>query len=284
MKRLTKFVALFTLAAVCFAVPGLGKITVKAAEPATYVINYDTGLPTGPDWRYMTGSAWSDESENRELYYLLQSIKDGDNIVIENTADPASPLTLNVPVRLGNLTVKSSAKAPVIYAKGYDEIYILNNNTAAINGDVAHAYVYGNATANFNSNVDTLEMLGLGSGLNNLHANIACLGTVNQLIGRDGNDQSVYYTYYNFVANTLQIEDGSLKTNEAYFSKTAPAAAASQPAGQTTQQSTNTTQNAASSAYDDVPKTGESVLPFCLAGAAVLCMVSGYTLRRKSFK
>ena len=29
MKRLKKFVTLFTLAAVCFAIPGLGKITVK---------------------------------------------------------------------------------------------------------------------------------------------------------------------------------------------------------------------------------------------------------------
>ena len=51
MKRLKKFVTLFTLAAVCFAIPGLGKITVKAAEPTTYVLNYSAADNTtrGPE-------------------------------------------------------------------------------------------------------------------------------------------------------------------------------------------------------------------------------------------
>ena len=48
MKRLKKFVTLFTLAAVCFAIPGLGKITVKAAEPTTYVLNYSD---SSSEWR-----------------------------------------------------------------------------------------------------------------------------------------------------------------------------------------------------------------------------------------
>ena len=53
MKRLKKFVTLFTLAAVCFAIPGLGKITVKAAEPTTYVLNYSD---SSSEWRYKEAS------------------------------------------------------------------------------------------------------------------------------------------------------------------------------------------------------------------------------------
>ena len=49
-------------------------------------------------------------------------------------------------------------RQPVITAKGYDNVYVLDGTTAAINGDVSHAYVYGGARVNFNNNVDTLEM------------------------------------------------------------------------------------------------------------------------------
>ena len=69
MKRLKKFVTLFTLAAVCFAIPGLGKITVKAAEPTTYVLNYSD---SSSEWRYKEASSWSAEVQDRELYYLQQ--------------------------------------------------------------------------------------------------------------------------------------------------------------------------------------------------------------------
>ena len=86
-----------------------------------------------------------------------------------------------------------------------------------------------------------------------------------------------YYDYYNFAANKLFTEDGALRTDAQYYSKTAPAATpeAAQPVA--TAQPV-----ASSSAYDDVPKTGESALPFYLMGAAVLCVVSGYALRKKN--
>ena len=71
MKRLKKFVTLFTLAAVCFAIPGLGKITVKAAEPTTYVLNYSD---SSSEWRYKEASSWSAEVQDRELYYLQQTV------------------------------------------------------------------------------------------------------------------------------------------------------------------------------------------------------------------
>ena len=267
MKRLKKFVTLFTLAAVCFAIPGLGKITVKAAEPTTYVLNYSD---SSSEWRYKEASSWSAEVQDRELYYLQQNIKDGDYIVIDNDVEN-NALALKVSVRLGNLTFKNTVGVPVVYANGYDSVYFLSGTSGAVNGDVSHAYVYGDAKANFNSNVDTLEMIGLTDDKsNNLHATINGVGTVNHLIAKDNRDQSVFYEAYSFAAGKLAIEDGSLKTEAKYYSTTAPAAPA------------QATQNSTSSEYDNVPKTGENSAMFWLLGAAVVCMAGGYTIRRKN--
>ena len=264
MKRLKKFVTLFTLAAVCFAIPGLGKITVKAAEPTTYVLNYSD---SSSEWRYKEASSWSAEVQDRELYYLQQNIKDGDYIVIDNDVEN-NALALKVSVRLGNLTFKNTVGVPVVYANGYDSVYFLSGTSGAVNGDVSHAYVYGDAKANFNSNVDTLEMIGLTDDKsNNLHATINGVGTVNHLIAKDG----------------------SLKTEAKYYSTTAPApVAAAEAAPAATEQPTQTTapaqatQNSTSSEYDNVPKTGENSAMFWLLGAAVVCMAGGYTIRRKN--
>ena len=284
MKRLKKFVALFTLAAVCLAVPGLGKMTAKAAEPTTYVLNYTA---SSGEWRFKLASSWSEEVQDRELYYLQQDIKDGDYIVIDNDND-CNPLNLKVSVRLGNLTVKSATKTPVVYANGYDSVYVLDGTTAAVNGDVSHAYVYGSAKANFNNNVDTLEMIGVSSDKsNNLHAYINCAGTVNHLIAKDNRDQSTFYDAYSFAAGKLVIEDGSLRTEDKYYSKTAAAVATETPAAtaetqQPAQSAASASQTAASSEYDNVPKTGESSVMFWLLGAAVVCAAGGCTIRKKS--
>ena len=279
MKKLKKIVTLLTLAAVCLTAPAFGKITVKAAEPNTYVLNFS---PSKGEWRFKPASSWSEEVQDRELYYMMQEIKDGDYIVVQNDVD-CNPLNLNVPVRLGNLTIKNSVKTPVITAKGYDNVYVLDGTTAAINGDVSHAYVYGGARVNFNNNVDTLEMYGYGNEYNNLHAYINVVGTVNHLSAKDGQTMETYYDYYNFAANKLYTEDGALRTDAQYYSKTAPAAAteAAQPAA-TAQPAAPAQPAASSSAYDDVPKTGESALSIYLLGAAVLCVVSGYALRKKN--
>lgn len=287
MKKLKKFITLLTLAAVCLAAPGFGKLTAKAAEPTTYVVRYLVSTNThGSGWYYEVGSAWDEDGYHRETYYMLQDIKDGDRVVIDT--DASSPkFDLNFPVRLGNLTVNTTA-AVVPTAKGYDEVYVLDGNTASINGDVTHAYVYGTAHATFTGNVDTLEMMGMGNNLNNLHAYIGCQGTVKHLIARENSDQSIYYEYYNFAKDKLRIEDGSIKTDEAYYSKTAPAAeqSDSQAAAADNAAATPAPATAASnaSAYDDVPKTGESSAMFWLLGAAVVFAAGGYTVRKKSVR
>lgn len=287
MKKLKKFVTLLTLAAVCLTAPGLGKITAKAAEPTTYVVRYLESTTThGSGWYFEVASAWDDNAFHRETYYMMQDIKDGDYVVIET--DASSPtFDLNFPVRLGNLTVNTAATV-VPTAKGYDSVYILDGSTASINGDVTHAYVYGSAHATFINNVDTLEMLGMGTGLNNLHAYIGCQGTVNHLIAKDNVDQRTYFEYYNFAKNKLDIYDGSVKTEEQYYSKTAPAPttttteAATSVTTAATATTNTTTTTATSGEYDNVPKTGENAFPLYLAGAAVLFVVSGYALRKKN--
>ncbi len=282
MKKLKKFVTLLTLAAVCIAAPGLGKITAKAAEPTTYVVRYLESTNThGSGWYFEVASAWDDNAFHRETYYMMQDIKDGDYVVIDTGASSPA-FDLNFPVRLGNLTVNTAATV-VPTAKGYDAVYILDGSTASINGDVAHAYVYGSAHATFVNNVDVLEMLGMGTGLNNLHAYIGCQGTVNHLIARDNTDQSIYFEYYNFAKNKLDIYDGSVKTDEQYYSKTASAATTEATAPTATvAPAAATSSQAASGEYDNVPKTGESAFALYLAGAAVLFVVSGYALRKKN--
>ena len=65
MKKLKKIVTLLTLAAVCLTAPAFGKITVKAAEPNTYVLNFS---PSEGEWRFKPASSWSEEVQDRELY------------------------------------------------------------------------------------------------------------------------------------------------------------------------------------------------------------------------
>lgn len=283
MKRLKKFVALFTVAAVCLAVPGVGKMTAKAAEPTTYVVNFSSEKG---EWRAKQASTWSDEAQDRELYYLQQDIKDGDYLVVENTDGGGNSTPLKLSVHLGNLTIKASNnETAVVHANGYDSVYVLGDTNAAINGDVAHAYVYGSASANFNSNVTTLEIIGTDNGIenNNLHASVNVAGTVNHLIAKDNRDQSTFYEAYNFSAGKLVIEDGSLRTETQYYSKTASAettpAATPQPAATA---APSTPAASSSSEYDNVPKTGESSAMIWLLGAAVVCLAGGYTIRRKN--
>ena len=54
MKKLKKIVTLLTLAAVCLTAPAFGKITAKAAEPNTYVLNFSTSKG---EWRFKPASS-----------------------------------------------------------------------------------------------------------------------------------------------------------------------------------------------------------------------------------
>lgn len=279
MKRLRKFVSLLAAVAVCVLLPGVNALTASAEEegPVTYYVKFVEG---NSEWRYQLGSAWNDNAGHRELYYLLQDIRDGDLVVVEGN----SALNLNLPVRLSNLTINHAATV-AISAKSIDDCYVLRDSAAAINGDVTNAYVYENARCTFNNNVGTLQVLD-SSGL---HATVTCAGTVDHLIGKD--NLQTYYDYYSFAEGKLDIKDGPVKTDAAYYSTTAPAEASQTQATQneTSQaeavqeqapQADTTPAETSSNEYDDVPKTGESNLIFWLLGISALCFAGSCYLKK----
>mgnify|MGYP006976103130 CR=1 FL=1 len=263
MKKLKKFVALVTAVAICALLPGLGTLTVKAAEPVTYYVK-----DTSDGWRYQVGSTWKTDNNGRELYYMNQDIKDGDLVVVEGTG-MASKI-LDIPVALSNLTILH-ANTVVVNAKSIEDCFVLKDSIAAINGDVNNAYVYNNARCTFNNNVNTLKITD-DSGL---HAYISVGGTVNHVTGSDPNQ--TFYDLYSFAAGKLSIEDGKIKTDAAYYSTTAPAATEQPAAAPAPAQTANTTSD---DEYDDVPKTGDSSLIFWLLGISALGFAGSAYLKK----
>lgn len=269
MKKLKKFLALTVATALCALLPNVNSLTAFAA-PNTYIIKYIDGES---GWHFQPSNTWNDENEHRELYYMQQAIKDGDTVIVKDGAPECLNLTLSV--RLGNLSLTNASNA-VITAKGYDECHIMQGTVASVNGAVSNAYVYGNGSCTFNSNVNTMHIL----GDTDIVANVSCKGTVDHLIGKD--NSNTYYDFYNFAADKLLIENGSVKTEEAYFSKTAPLTASAPVASATVQTPAAPTQAANTSAndYDDVPKTGESSAIYLLLGISLLCFTGKYALKK----
>ena len=277
MKRFKQFVAFCSAVALCVLLPGFHSMTVSAEEPTTYYVKYISELD---QYRQMPSATWDTSKEARELYYMEQSIKDGDIGIVEGSKPNT---TIKIPAHLSNLTLIHDTST-IVTTNGVDECYILHGCYAAINGDVKNAYVYNDATCTFNNNVQNLYVKD-DSGL---HANITCGGTVAHVIGQD--TYSTFYDYYNFAAGKLNINDGKVKTDASFYSTTAPAqstdnaqAATNNSQADTTQASannqTNTTQNDADE-YDDVPKTGESQLAFYLLGISALCLVGRHFLKK----
>lgn len=268
MKRIKKMICLLS-AALLFVLPVCSTpLHVSAAEPTTYYVKY---MADSGEWRFQQGSAWDDTVQHRELYYMNQDIKDGDIVVVEGKGS-ALP-ELKIPVRLSNLTVFHSDFVSVA-ATSIDNCYVLSDCVAAINGDVTNAYVYDQARCTFNNNVNYLEL----SSADNFYANVTVMGTVNHLKGINGGN--VYYELYSFQAGKLCVEEGYVKTEEAYYSKTASASAPVATAAPST--STAQTSTSSSSEYDDVPKTGDSTgfLYMGLLGVAALCLTGRYALKK----
>lgn len=292
MKRLKTIVSLLAAAALLLLAPNAQQLQVSAAEPVTYSLKY---VEANNEWRYHVGS-WDDNNPgHRELYYLKESIKDGDNIVIEG-GDQG--LTLELPVNLGSITFNHSHLA-VITAKSVENVYVLRDSVAAINGDVKNAHVYDNAVVNFNDNVTNLYITKEICG----QQTIVVVGTVDYV--KTGDAEMVYNEMYNFQANSFRQEEGLLKTDASKYS-TIPSVVAPVvpdvpnavtpvvpvdpavtvpvvPAVPTAPVAPVVPVTPADSLYDDVPKTGE---PFALPGLLVIgagiCFGGAYLLKRKS--
>lgn len=305
MKRLKTIVSLLAAAALLL-LPSQEHLQVSAAEPVTYSLKY---VEDKEEWRYHVG-AWDDNNaDHRELYYLKQSIKDGDIIVIEGGEHN---LDLELPVNLNNITFNHSHLA-VITAKSVENVYVLRDSVAVVNGDVKNAHVYDNAVANFNNNVTNLYITKERSG----EQTIAVVGTVDYVKTSDA--EKVYNEFYNFQANSFRQEEGILKTDASKYSTipslvtpvvpvdpsaTVPVTpivpvdpSATVPVvpvdPNVTVPVVPTVPTAPvppvvpvapdDSLYDDVPKTGEPfALPGLLVMGAGICFGGAYLLKRKS--
>ena len=295
MKRLKTLVSLLAAAAMLLLMPNTDLPQVSAAEPVTYSLKY---VEANNEWRYHVGPWDDNNSGHRELYYLKESIKDGDVIVVEG-GDQG--LTLELPVNLSSITFNHSHLA-VITAKSVENVYVLRDSVAAINGDVKNAHVYDNAVVNFNNNVTNLYITKEICG----QQTIAVVGTVDYVKTSDA--EKIYNEMYNFQANSFRQEEGILKTDASKYSMvpvpTAPIVpgdpAATLPVVPTVPVDPTVTVpvvptapvtpvapvvpvTPADSLYDDVPKTGEPLaLPGLLVMGAGICFGGAYLLKRKS--
>ncbi len=295
MKKLKTIVSLLAVAAMLLLMPSTDHLRVSAAEPVTYSLKY---VEANNEWRFHVGP-WDDNNPgHRELYYLKESIKDGDIIVVEG-GDQG--LTLELPVNLSNITFNHTHLA-VITAKSVENVYVLRDSVAAINGDVTNAHVYDNAVVNFNDNVKNLYITKEICG----QQTIVVVGTVDYV--KTGDAEKVYNEMYNFQANSFRQEEGLLKTDASKYSTvpvpTAPVVpgdpAAALPVVPTVPVDPTVTVpvvptapvtpvapvvpvTPADSLYDNVPKTGEPLaLPSLLVIGAGICFGGAYLLKRKS--
>lgn len=306
MKRLKTLVSLLAAAAMLLLMPNTDLPQVSAAEPVTYSLKY---VEANNEWRYHVGPWDDNNSGHRELYYLKESIKDGDVIVVEG-GDQG--LTLELPVNLSSITFNHSHLA-VITAKSVENVYVLRDSVAAINGDVKNAHVYDNAVVNFNNNVTNLYITKEICG----QQTIAVVGTVDYVKTSDA--EKIYNEMYNFQANSFRQEEGILKTDASKYSMvpvpTAPVVPGDPaatlpvvpvdptvtlpvvptvpvdptvtvpvvPTAPVTPVAPVVPVTPADSLYDNVPKTGEPLaLPGLLVMGAGICFGGAYLLKRKS--
>ena len=256
MKNAKRIISLFAAALLCVLPMLSTPIKAEAAAPATYSVVYDE---TEDKWYYQTGQ-WVADGESSDAYYMHEKIKDGDYLVIVDGG--TGELTVNV--TLGNLTVVD-ADAAIIKTKGITNAYVLHHSRCAINGNVKNAYVYAYAVVNFNNNVENLELAG-DDGL--LRASIGVGGTVGHV--KAYVDTTTHFEIYKVAAGQFSVVEGTLKTPETAYSKTAPAAATTAP-----------TTSAGANDYDDVPKTGDPNLVFGLVAAAAACFAGAYKVKRQ---
>lgn len=262
MRKIKKTVSLVLAAALLFLLPDASAITASAEEePATYYIRY---LENEGSWRAQKLSVWDDSRESAELNFVTNNIKAGDLLIIEG--DGKTDLKLDINVRLNNLTVKNTGLAVVTVKNGIDHCFILKDSVAAVNGDIANAYVYDNGRCNLNNNVTNLYL----QGEPKLEATVVVEGTVSY--AKFAEQDRTIYEFYNFDAGTFATENGIVKTDASHYSTTPPSQPAPAPASAP----------ASSDEYDEVPKTGENDSVLWLLCIGIGCLTaSGYLLLRK---
>lgn len=257
----------------CFIPGGIGEMKAEAAT-SSYCVKY---LADKGEYRFVSGNTWNDSLYNRELYYMLQDIKDGDTIVVDGNetngacTDPILNLDLSN-ITLGNLTVVDGYVSVTV--KECTEFMAVKSSVVTIMGNVINAHLYGWTKVNFYNNVTSLELGSVSKpSVASYTGDAIGVGTATKVFTTtDGVEQKAYY---DFKANTLKITKGAVTTDAANYSTT--------PSATTTQTTPSTTPATDNSEYDDVPKTGESPVAVILFALTAICGAAGMTeiIRRK---
>lgn len=283
-KRIKALVSMLAAAVVFTLLPGGNTLTVKAAEPTTYAVQYLAGDIN--QWRFITGSTFDATQAHMGADILPSLLKDGDSVVVYNGADkPAKELDLGT-AKLNNLTVYQNATA-VVYTGGVKDCYVLAGSYCAINGDVTNAYLYDNATCTFNNNVLDMTLY----ITNQAHSNISCAGTVGRFCIYSTTNDKKQNEFFNIIDGALSLKDGTTyipsdkysatptaEYTQAMTNASAPAAPESTPAPS----ANASTGSSSDSEYDSVPKTGDSNVYLWLLCASAVCFAGSHLLRKKA--
>lgn len=267
-----KLLSIFSVALFAAVLLFQNKVTVDAADPTTYYVQYDS---EEEEWYYQVGSSWDDTvpPPKREIYYMLQEMKDGDYVVVE--AIDCWP-ELELDFHLGNLTVVPNSSC-MVKAKSIAECYILGNAYVSITADVEHGFVYDNATCNFNANCNNLELIFTHEPT----MSVAVLGTCNDFIVHSATTTQCHFWSF---TDDLVYNDGALRTAADSYSINPPSTPAA-PIVPTTSAGTTTTapstNSSAADEYDDVPKTGESAAYLWLFAVAALCFAGSFSFKKR---
>jgi len=274
MKKVKNMLTILTAAALLLM--SGSSLKVSAAEPVTYYVIYEADAQ---DWRYQTSAPdFEDTSNYRELYYMNQTIKDGDTVVVyyDGSAPETPSLDLGN-LHLSNLTIAESGALSIVHAGAIDDCFVLTGTSCVINGNITNAYVYNSVVCNFNNNVKELQV---SYGTNeDLHSTIGCSGTIGHF--KAYNPDDVLYDLYEFQASSFHLEDGELQTPGEQYRHTPSQTAPTAPAQPTPAPSTGNSSPASSGEYDSVPKTGENSPVLWLVGFAVICLTISFGIKRK---
>lgn len=257
-------------------------VAAEAADPTTYCIRYDNEKN---EWYYQVGSAWDDTvpPPKREVYYMFQILKDGDYIVVDSPNDCGK---ITIDANLGNLTILPNSSA-VITCKSVKEYYQLHDSTVSINGNVEKAFVYDHAVANFNNNVNYLELAFESESEPTMVAHVT--GTCAELLVHSASTGETSCHLWNF-KDELNFNNGVVQTAYGKYDINPPSSKSAAVTPSTTPAATpsNTTVTPTPAApsvtddeYDDVPKTGESSAYVWMFALSVLCLTGSYAVRKK---
>lgn len=223
MKKFKTIISLVVAVAMLVLTPGISGLQVSATElpaaapkPTTYVLRY---IDSCDGWRYQISEtgAWREKEDHREVYYMEQSIKDGDLLVIE---DSPHDLNLKLSVSLSNITFNHSQCA-VITVNSVENVYVLRDSIGVVNGDVQNAYVYDNGIASFNNNVNFLYLVEVDSA----KQSIGVTGTVGYVEVSVPAWNWIKERYYSVQKGKFSVEKGVVKTKRQDYSLTPPVSA-----------------------------------------------------------